>query len=188
MTEPERAPEVWGNGCECWVTPEHLWTTHYGAVEPGSQLEFNPECPKHGEPRRPEWDEWGLKLAAAVATRADCTRRKVGAVIMTPDHTIISQGYNGAPAGEPGCLTAGACPRGRMSSEDVAPGSSYDTGAGSCIAVHAEGNALLRATWSLLDGATIYCTEEPCDGCLRLIRGTPMARIVSPSGVVALKP
>lgn len=42
-------PEVWGNGCECWVTPEHLWTTHYGAVEPGSQLEFNPECPKHGE-------------------------------------------------------------------------------------------------------------------------------------------
>lgn len=45
----EEAPEVWGGGCECWVTPEHLWTTHYGAVEPGSQLEFNPDCPKHGK-------------------------------------------------------------------------------------------------------------------------------------------
>ena len=41
--------EVWGGGCECWVTPEPLWTTHYGAVEPGSQVEYNPECPTHGE-------------------------------------------------------------------------------------------------------------------------------------------
>ena len=45
-------PEVWGNGCECWVTPEHMWTTHCGAVEPGSQVEYNPECPKHGGVRR----------------------------------------------------------------------------------------------------------------------------------------
>lgn len=45
----EQAPEVWGGGCECWVTPEHMWTTHYGAVEPGSQLEFNPDCPEHGD-------------------------------------------------------------------------------------------------------------------------------------------
>lgn len=42
-------PEVWGGGCECWVTPEHMWTTHYGATEPGSQIEYNPECPKHGD-------------------------------------------------------------------------------------------------------------------------------------------
>ena len=40
--------EEWGGGCKCWVTPEHMWTTHYGAVEPGSQLEYNPECPEHG--------------------------------------------------------------------------------------------------------------------------------------------
>lgn len=138
--------------------------------------------------RRPEWDEWGLRLAVAVSTRADCTRRKVGAVIMTPDRSIVATGYNGASAGEPGCLSDGACPRGQKSTDEVSPGSSYDTGAGSCIAVHAEANALLRATWSLLPGATIYCTEEPCDGCLRLIKGTPIARIVTPSGVIALKP
>lgn len=49
-TEAVTELEVWGNGCECWVTPEHMWTTHYGAVEPGSQVEFNPNCPQHGNP------------------------------------------------------------------------------------------------------------------------------------------
>ena len=49
--EREQQPkaEVWGDGCECWVVPAHLWTTHYGAVEPGSMVEYNPECPEHGE-------------------------------------------------------------------------------------------------------------------------------------------
>lgn len=33
--------------CECPEAPEHLWTTHYGAVDPGSMIEHNPECPVH---------------------------------------------------------------------------------------------------------------------------------------------
>ena len=36
-----------GGGCECWVTPESTWTTHYGAVEPASQVQWNPDCPQH---------------------------------------------------------------------------------------------------------------------------------------------
>ena len=40
-------PEVWGDGCECWVTPEHMWFRYGSAVEPGSQVEWNPDCPKH---------------------------------------------------------------------------------------------------------------------------------------------
>ena len=48
-TPPADEPEIVGDGCECWVTPEHMWTTHYGAVEPGSQVEKNPRCPKHGD-------------------------------------------------------------------------------------------------------------------------------------------
>lgn len=131
---------------------------------------------------RPTWDEWGLRLAAAVATRADCTRRQVGAVLMTKDHSIVATGYNGAPPGDPGCLTDGACPRG---SSDVAPGSSYDTGAGSCIALHAEQNALLRASWSDMVGSTLYITDEPCGGCLRMILGTPIVYIVWPGAILA---
>lgn len=131
---------------------------------------------------RPTWDEWGLALAATVATRADCTRRQVGAVIMTPDHSIVATGYNGAPPGHPGCLTAGACPRG---SSDVEPGSSYDTGPGSCIALHAEQNALLRASRSDMVGSTMYITDKPCDGCWRMISGTPIRYIIWPEGRAA---
>lgn len=48
-TPPADEPEIVGDGCECWVTPEHMWTTYGSAVEPGSQVEPNPHCPKHGE-------------------------------------------------------------------------------------------------------------------------------------------
>lgn len=131
-------------------------------------------------PDRPEWDAWALGLAAAVAARADCTRRQVGAVILRPDKTVVATGYNGAPAGQPGCLTAGACPRGQMTMEQVAAGSSYDTGAGACIALHAEQNALLRASWDEMQNATLYITDMPCDGCARMITGTPISRVVWP--------
>lgn len=131
-----------------------------------------------GVDKRPSFDEWGLMLALTVALRADCTRRQVGAIVMTPDRSIRAEGYNGAPAGEPGCLTAGACPRGQSS---VAPGSSYDTGAGACIALHAEQNALLRASWADMQGATLFCTDAPCDGCMRMIKGTPIQRVITPT-------
>jgi len=41
-------PETWGDGCECWVTPEHQHYVYCGITEPGSAIEFNPGCPKHG--------------------------------------------------------------------------------------------------------------------------------------------
>ena len=145
------------------------------------RIEFQRSEP---EDTRPSWDEWGLGLARQIATRADCTRRQVGAVIMTPDRSVVATGYNGAPAGVSGCLSAGACPRGRMSSEQVAPGSSYDTGAGACHALHAEQNALLRASWDQMKGSTLYITDEPCDGCARMIAGTPIGRIVTPTSVM----
>lgn len=125
---------------------------------------------------RLSWDEWGLKLARTVALRADCTRRQVGAVIMDGGHRMVAEGYNGAPAGETGCI-AGGCPR---SLSGVEPGSSYDTGAGTCIALHAEQNALLRASWYDMVGATLYVTDDPCDGCWRMIKGTPIWRVVTP--------
>lgn len=126
---------------------------------------------------RPSWDEWGLLLAKAVASRADCTRRQVGAVLMRPDHTIVSTGYNGSPAGGPSCL-AGECPRGLLSYSELPPDSSYDkTG---CVAVHAELNAILRASWDEMNGATLFITDAPCEGCARAIAGTPIARVVFP--------
>lgn len=128
---------------------------------------------------RPSWDSWGILLASAVSLRGDCTRRQVGAVILDSEHRVVSAGYNGAAPGRPGCLTYGACPRGRS---QVAPGSSYDTGPGTCIAIHAEQNAVLRASWGDMVGGTLYCTAEPCEGCSRTLQATPLARIVYRDG------
>ncbi|MFI5840538.1 deoxycytidylate deaminase [Catenuloplanes sp. NPDC051500] len=129
---------------------------------------------------RPSRDDYYLGIARAVAARADCTRRLVGAIVVT-DNVVVSTGYNGAPAGQPGCLTAGACPRGRLSYDQVAAGDSYSSGAGTCIAVHAEANALLRAGLASR-GATLYLTDAPCDGCSRLLAGAGIARVVYPEG------
>ena len=149
---------------------------------------------------RPSWDTWGIGLAHAVAERADCTRRAVGAVLMSPDHSIVSTGYNGGPPKGPSCLK-GECPRGLASQEEI-PGydsvgkalgavaqddwekisgsgaTSYDIGPGACIALHAEQNALLRATWDEMRDSTLYVTCKPCPGCIRMICGTHIDRVV----------
>ena len=67
---------------------------------------------------RPDWDTYYLSIAREVATRADCTRARHGAVIVDTDHRPVSFGYNGAPSGHPGCLE-GACPRGRLTPEQL---------------------------------------------------------------------
>lgn len=119
---------------------------------------------------RPGWDQYFLGIAEAVAARADCTRRQVGAVVVQ-GHRIVGTGYNGAPAGAPGCET---CPR---RTSDVAPlAGSYDTGPGACVAIHAEANALLYTNRVDLLEATIYVTTPPCDGCKRLIKGAGITR------------
>lgn len=123
---------------------------------------------------RPDFDAWALHLAAAVATRGDCRRKQVGAVILDARHRVISTGYNGSPPGGPSCL-AGECPR---AFAGVEPGSSYDTGPGTCIALHAEMNSIIYADPLRLPGATIYITCEPCQGCTRMIAGTGITRTV----------
>lgn len=125
---------------------------------------------------RPDWDQYFINIAHTVSTRGDCRRDRIGAVIVK-DHRIVATGYNGAPAGHPGCLD-GNCPR---ASSGVKPDSSYDTGAGACISVHAEANALLYADYDRCRGAILYCTRKPCDGCRKLINGAGISRVVYPS-------
>src|SRR5690554_8184634 len=100
---------------------------------------------------RPDWDEYFLGIAGAVAARSDCERSRVGAVVVK-DLRIRGTGYNGAPAGMSGCST---CPR---RTSDCAPGSDYSN----CVEVHAEANALLYCFLYDLIDATLYITREPC--------------------------
>ena len=129
----------------------------------------------------PGWDDYFLGIATAVAARAKCTRRKVGAVLVV-DRRIIGTGYNGAAPGKPDCLE-GACPRGRQDYTQVQPMSDYDTpgSPGFCIAIHAEVNALLHATRDT-HSASVYVTDEPCAGCRKALAAAGVARAVWPGG------
>lgn len=117
----------------------------------------------------PGWHSYFIGIAHAVSARADCTRRRVGAVLVDRDNDLVSVGTNGAPKGEPGCLTAGACPRGQLSYEEVKEFTSYTEGPGKCIAVHAEIDAVNKAQKRGIDvnGMLMYITCAPCQWCAK---------------------
>jgi dCMP deaminase len=129
---------------------------------------------------RPDWDEYFINIAKAVASRATCLRRKYGAVI-TKNNIIVSTGYNGAPAGMKDCLEVGKCTRKEL---QIPHGERYEL----CHSVHAEANAIIRASVDELRGATIYiagtdesdreCLSEPCMMCKRLILNARIAKVV----------
>ena len=123
---------------------------------------------------RPNWDDYYLNIAKAVSARGDCVRAQHGAVVVK-DHKIVSTGYNGTPAGdERSCGSTGQCPRALDQTAQHAKGE-YDL----CWSTHAEANALLRASWGDLLGATLYITGQPCPGCSKLIASAGIERVVN---------
>lgn len=104
-----------------------------------------------------------MQIARSVATRATCPRATVGCVLAR-DHRILTTGYNGAPRGVPHCTEAGClvvhdhCQR----------------------ATHAEANAIVQGALHGvgLQGATAYCTHEPCVNCSKLLISAGIVRIV----------
>lgn len=127
-------------------------------------MEAAPPTPRPA-PHRPDWDEYFLLIAQAVASRGECVRSQVGAVIVR-DRRIVATGYNGVKAGELSCLD-GICPR---ANNDVPKGSLY-TDDGFCVAAHAEDNAIQDALDRGLPvyGTTIYLTKEPCERCAAML-------------------
>jgi dCMP deaminase len=111
---------------------------------------------------RPEPDAYFMGIALAVRARANCTGRRVGAIIVR-DRRILSTGYNGTPSQMTNCEDGGCQ---RCATPDAYPsGEGYDL----CICVHAEQNALLAAArfGVSIDGCTLYTTLQPCFGCLK---------------------
>jgi dCMP deaminase len=123
--------------------------------------------------QRASWDGYFLELARTTATRATCSRRKHGAVIVK-GRRIVSTGYNGGPSGFPHC-DEGACPR---ATSDAPQGHDYER----CIAIHAEANALLFSSPEEREGASLYCTGAPCFGCAKLIANSGVVEVVADGG------
>jgi dCMP deaminase len=125
------------------------------------------------EVTRLSWDDYFSAVCKVIASRADCRRAQVGAVIVK-DHRIVATGYNGSPAGGASCVD-GECPRGLLSEEELA---SLTPDYSNCIALHSEMNAIAYASRSETEGATIYLSMDPCDMCNKLIRAAGITRVV----------
>ncbi|MFH2061111.1 MAG: cytidine/deoxycytidylate deaminase family protein [Pseudomonadota bacterium] len=117
---------------------------------------------KDPESDRPSWHEYFMGICTLVASRATCTRRKVGAVLVK-EKRILCSGYNGAPAKVPHCKETG-CLRARL---NVPSGEKHEL----CRGVHAEQNAIIQAAYHGIQvrGAILYCTNQPCSICAKMI-------------------
>lgn len=112
---------------------------------------------------RATWDEYFLRIAAEVATRATCPRAHVG-VVLVRNKTIIVTGFNGSTRGMPHCDEVGC---------DIVNDRCQRT-------IHAEINALAQAARMNggVDGATAYLTHFPCGGCFKAMVNAGIARVV----------
>lgn len=127
------------------------------------------------ETYRPSWDAYFMDITQLVAKRSTCIRRAVGA-IMVKDKRILTTGYNGAPSGIRHCREIG-CLREKL---HVASGERHEL----CRGIHAEQNAIIQAAFHgvSIRGATLYCTNQPCSICAKMIINAGIEEIIYLSG------
>jgi dCMP deaminase len=125
--------------------------------------------------QRPSWDAYFMNITGLVAQRSTCTRRAVGAIIVK-DKRILSTGYNGAPTGIRHCLEVG-CLRESM---NIPSGERHEL----CRGIHAEQNAIIQAAYHgvSVNGASLYCTNQPCAICAKMIINAGIKKIYYQSG------
>lgn len=105
-------------------------------------------------------DKRYLRMATIWAENSYCKRRQVGAILVK-GQMIISDGFNGTPAGfENVCETP--------------------DGVTKPYVLHAEANAITKVARSnnSSQGATLYVTASPCMECAKLIIQAGITRVV----------
>jgi dCMP deaminase len=110
--------------------------------------------------KQEQFDRRYLEMAQVWAKNSYCKRRQVGALIVK-DKMIISDGFNGTPAGfENNC-------------ED-------ENGQTKSYVLHAEANAITKVAKSnnSSENATLYITTSPCLECSKLIIQSGINRVV----------
>lgn len=102
------------------------------------------------------WDEYFMGVAHLASLRSKDPGTQVGACIVSPEHKILSIGYNGFPNG---------C------SDDAFSWDKYGEGLDSkyLYSTHSELNAILNYRGGSLEGAKMYVTLFPCNECAKAI-------------------
>lgn len=111
-----------------------------------------------------DWDARFLDLAEHIAGWSKDPSTQVGAVIVRPDKTVASVGYNGFARGV-----------------DDTSERLHDREQKYAMVVHAEANAIVNAR-EPLHGYSIYVWPfPPCSSCASLVVQAGIARLVAPS-------
>lgn len=110
--------------------------------------------------KQKQLDKRYLDMAHVWAQNSYCKRRQVGALLVK-DKMIISDGYNGTPAGF----------------ENICEDENDKTKA---YVLHAEANAITKVAKSnnSSEGSTLYVTSSPCMECSKLIIQAGIKRVV----------
>jgi dCMP deaminase len=110
--------------------------------------------------KQARYDRAYLRLATSWAKLSHCNRKQVGAIIVK-DAIIISDGYNGTPAGFDNCCE-------------------NENGETHWYVLHAEANAILKVAKSTNNckDATLYLTHSPCKDCSKLVLQSGIKRLV----------
>lgn len=141
-----------------------------------------------------ELDKRYLRMARIWSENSYAIRRQVGALVVK-DRMIISDGYNGTPAGfENVCedMTCEAYPHNTKCHKTRQPIFESIDLMGRCkecfyaklttkpYVLHAEANALskLARSGNNSEGATLYVTDEPCLDCAKMIIQAGIKRVV----------
>lgn len=113
-----------------------------------------------------------MALAVEVASRSNCLKTHVGAIILVGDR-IRATGYNGTIYSASDCFDGG-CER--CKDETVGRGEHLDR----CVCVHAEENALTGAAryGITVEDAECYVTHEPCLGCTKLLIQSGIGQVI----------
>lgn len=107
-----------------------------------------------------DWDLRFLLLSRMIASWSKDPSSKIGAVIVRPNKTIVSLGFNGFPRGV----------------KDY-PERYEDRFFKLNVIIHAEMNAILSASENLF-GTTIYITHPPCSKCSSMMIQKGIRRVI----------
>ena len=131
-----------------------------------------------------ELDKRYLRMARIWSENSYAIRRQVGALVVK-DRMIISDGYNGTPAGfENVCEDVIGCNRmGSLCVQEMIDDCfhcKYAQLKTKPYVLHAEANALskLARSGNNSEGATLYVTDEPCLDCAKMIIQAGIKRVV----------
>lgn len=108
-----------------------------------------------------KWDDRFMAVARVVRDWSSDPRKRVGAVVVSPDGRQLSAGYNGLPRDFEEKLAGVILPKEEKNK----------------LTLHAESNALSQAPCDVT-GWTLYVTTAPCLRCALEVHRSGVARVV----------